>query len=91
MITKRIFQYVTPLRIFCLAFLTLLIVEIIIYMQSKTDPGLGGLILIAYGVLVLISGVLDTILSKLLNTKRNWTIQLILIVFFFLWLAIKKN
>jgi len=66
----KIFQYITPLRVFCVIFIILLIGEIIIYNQSETDPELGGLILIAYSTLILISGVFDLILSKVLKTKQ---------------------
>ena len=85
---KWIFKYLSPLRVFCLVFLTLFIVEFILYKQSGKDPGLGGLIMIAYAMLILISGVLDLILSKLLKTKRNWIVQSILIALFFIWTAI---
>ena len=86
---KTILKYLTPLRIFWIVFLILLIGEIVIYINSKKDPGMGGLIMIAYGTLVLIGGILDLILSKLFSTKKNWVIQSVLILIFFSWLALQ--
>jgi len=86
---KTILKYISPLRIFWIVFLFLLIGEIVIYVKSDKDPGMGGLIMIAYATLVLVGGILDFILTKLFSTKRNWIIQGVLILIFFSWLALK--
>ena len=79
----KIFKYLTPLGILSLIFFIWTIISIIIISNDENDPGFGGLILVALGIVFIVSFLLDRILSLLLKRNLNIKVQSI-IVFAFL-------
>lgn len=52
------------------------------------EPGLGGLGFIALGAFSLLFLFFDLILSLTLKKRKNWIIQLVLVLIFTLWLVL---
>ena len=85
---KKLIKHITPLRIVGLWMLIWSIIEYIDIekmIKEGHEPGLGGLGFIALGTVSFIAFILDFILSLIFNGKRNWVIQLVIVLGFILW------
>lgn len=85
-LNKKSTKYFTPLGIISLAFFLWTVIEIIRIALSENDPGFGGVIIIALGIVFIISFLLDRILSILFKKRTNIKIQSVIVLVFLIFL-----
>ena len=82
----KILKFITPLGILSLFFFIWTIIEIVRIILSDKDPGFGGVIIFALGIVFIVSFILDRILSILLKREINIKVQTTIVLVFVLLL-----
>ena len=85
-LNKKNIKYLTPLGVLSLVFFIWTIIEIIRIALSENDSGFGGVIIVALGIIFIISFLLDRILSILFKNETNIKVQSVIVLVFLIFL-----